>query len=125
MRICADVYELAPVVQYAMDNHPLWFNAVTVEPLLHHSIVGVLALPLLIVELLLSRAIVIWWWLVHLILALVVPIHDRVVQLQLHNRRQTKQSHSGPPLAKDCNIGSIHGIETNLINYSKFQNGFI
>lgn len=86
--------EQPPVVEYPVDNHPLWFNAVAVEALLHHSILGVLALPLLTVELLLSGAVVIRRRFVHVVLSLVVPIHDRVIQLQLHNRRQSKAINS-------------------------------
>lgn len=82
------------MVEYPVDNHPLWFNAVAVEALLHHSVLGVFALPLLVVDLLLSGAVVIWRRLVHVVLTLVVPIHDGMVQLQLHNHRQnpTKDS---------------------------------
>lgn len=70
-----------PVVDYPVDDHPLWFDAIAVEALLHHSILGVFALPLLIVELLFSRAVVERRRLIHVVLPLVVPIHDRVVQL--------------------------------------------
>lgn len=118
--ICDIIYknvcncEQPPVVDYPVDNHPLWFNAITVEALLHHSVLGVFAFPLLTVELLLSGAIVIRWRFIHVVLTLVVPIHDRVIQLQLHRHRQNKtinsaSFHSPPPLAKslflqDCNI---------------------
>ncbi len=80
--------EQPPVVDYPVDNHPLWFNAVAVEAFLHHGVLGVFALPLLTVELLLSGAVVIWRRFVHVVLTLVVPIHDRVIQLQLHNHRR-------------------------------------
>lgn len=86
--------EQPPVVDYPVDNHPLWFNAIAVEALLHHSILGVFALPFFTVKLLLSRAVVIWWRFVHVILTLVVPIHDRVIQLQLHKHRRSKTINS-------------------------------
>lgn len=78
------------MIDYPVDNHPLWFNAITVEALLHRSILGIFALSLLTVELLLSGAVVIWRGLVHVVLTLIVPVHDRVVQLQLHNQQQSK-----------------------------------
>lgn len=84
--------EQPPVVEYPVDDHPLWFNAVAVEALLHHSVVGVFALPLLVVELLLSGAVVVRRGLVHVVLTLVVPIHDGVIQLQLHNHRRSKNN---------------------------------
>lgn len=84
--------EQPPVVEYPVDYHPLWFNAVAIEALLHHSILGVFALPLLAVKLLLSGAVVIRRRLVHVVLTLVIPIHDRVIQLQLHNRQSTSIS---------------------------------
>ena len=84
------------MVEYPVDNHPLRFNAVAVEALLHHGVLGVFALPLLAVELLLPRAVVVRRRLVHVVLALVVPIHDGVIQLQLHeqqsSQKKTKQS---------------------------------
>lgn len=78
------------MIDYPVDNHPLWFNAITVEALLHRSILGIFALSLLTVELLLSGAVVIWRGLIHVVLTLIVPVHDRVVQLQLHNQQQSK-----------------------------------
>lgn len=75
------------MVEYPVDNHPLRFNAIAVEALLHYSILGVFALPLLAVELLLSGAVVIRRGFVHVVFALVVPIHDGVIQLQLHNHK--------------------------------------
>lgn len=72
-----------PVVEYPMNNHPLRFDAVAVETLLHHSILRVFALSLLTIQLLFSRAVVVWRGLVHVILSLVVSIHDSMVQLQL------------------------------------------
>lgn len=82
------------MADYPVDNHPLWFDAVAVEALLHHSVLGVFALPLLAVELLLSGAIVVRRRFVHVVLALVVAIHDRVIKLQLQNKTTdgTKQS---------------------------------
>lgn len=93
------------MVEYPVDDHPLWFNAIAVEALLHHSILGVFALPLLAVELLLSGAVVVRRGVVHVVLTLVVPIHDGVIQLQLHSHRRSKTInsawfHSAPPLAK-------------------------
>lgn len=73
----------APVVEDAMDNHPLWFDAVAVEALLHHGVLGVDALPLLAVELLLTRTVVVGRRFVHVVFALVVAVHDGVIELQL------------------------------------------
>lgn len=97
------------MVEYPVDNHPLRFNAVAVEALLHHGVLGVFALPLLAVELLLPGAVVVRRRLVHVVLALVVPIHDGVIQLQLREQQnsQKKQKktisaakfHSAPPLS--------------------------
>lgn len=66
-----------------MDNHPLWFNAIAVEALLHHGVLRVDALPLLAAELLLTRTVVVGRRFIHVVLTLVVPIHDGVIQLQL------------------------------------------
>lgn len=71
------------MVEDTMNNHPLWFNAIAVEALFHHGVLRVNALPLLAVELLLTRTIVVGWWFIHVVFTLVVPIHDGVIQLQL------------------------------------------
>lgn len=73
----------APVVEDAMNDHPLGFNAVAVEALLHHGVLGVDALPLLAVELLLTRTVVVGRRFIHVVFTLVVPVHDGVVELQL------------------------------------------
>lgn len=73
----------APVIEDAMNNHPLWFNAVAVEALLHHGILGVDGLPLLSVKLIFTRTIVVRRGFIHVIFTLVVPIHDGVIKLQL------------------------------------------
>lgn len=73
----------APVIEDAMNNHPLWFNAIAVEALLHHGILAIDGLPLLTVDLIFTRTIVVWWRFIHVIFTLVVPIHDGVIQLQL------------------------------------------
>lgn len=70
-----------------MDDHPLRLDAVAVEALLHHGVLGVFALPLLTVQLLLSGAVIVRRGFVHVVLTLVVPVHDGVVQLQLHEQR--------------------------------------
>lgn len=69
----------APVVEDSVDDHPLRLDAVAVETLLHDGVLWVFALPLLYVQLLLPGAVVVWRWLVHVVLALVVAVHDRVV----------------------------------------------
>lgn len=79
------------MVEYPVDNHPLRFNAVAVEALFHHGVLGVFALPLLAVELLLPGAVVVRRRLVHVVLALVVPIHDGVIQLQLREQQNSKK----------------------------------
>lgn len=66
-----------------MNDHPLWFNAIAVEALLHQGILRVDALPLLTVELLLTRTVVVGRRLIHVVFPLVVPIHDGVIELQL------------------------------------------
>lgn len=71
-----------------MDNHPLWFDAIAVEALLHHGVLGVDALPLLAVELLLTRTVVVGRRLIHVVFTLVVPIHDGVIELQLWSHTQ-------------------------------------
>lgn len=73
----------APVIEDAMNNHPLWFNAIAVEALLHHGILAIDGLPLLTVELIFTRTIVVRWGFIHVVFTLVVPIHDGVIQLQL------------------------------------------
>lgn len=120
------------MVEYPVDNHPLRFNAIAVEALLHHGVLGVLALPLLAVELLLPGAVVVRRRLVHVVLALVVPIHDGVIQLQLHeqqNRQKKKNyqcgkvSFSTNSVDKTGNILSIRGVETDVINHFKVMEG--
>lgn len=69
----------APVVEDAVDDHPLRLDAVAVEALLHDGVLRVFALSLLDVQLLLPRAVVIRGRLVHVVLALIVAVHDRVV----------------------------------------------
>lgn len=71
-----------------MNNHPLCFNAVAVEALLHHGVLGVDGLPLVAVELILTGTIVVRRGFIHVIFTLVVPIHDGVIQLQLWIRGQ-------------------------------------
>lgn len=119
------------MVEYPVDDHPLRFDAVAVEALLHHSILGVFALPLLAVELLLPGAVVIRRWLVHVVLTLVVPIHDGVIQLQLrHKQGEAKQSillgfiHLWLRAFLIKWQQSIRAIDSNLIRYFSSQNGF-
>ena len=71
------------MVDDAVDHHPLGLDAVAVEALLHGGVLGVLSLPLLALQLLVPRAVVVGRRLVHVVLALVVSVHHRVVQLQL------------------------------------------
>ena len=71
------------MVDDAVDDHPLGLDAVAVEALLHDGVLRVFALPLLDVQLLLPGAVVVRRRLVHVVLPLVVTVHDRVVELQL------------------------------------------
>lgn len=68
-----------PVVQDAVNHHPLRLDAIAVEALLHLGIERVLVLPFLTFAILITGAVVKGWWLVHVILSLVVAIHHRVV----------------------------------------------
>lgn len=79
----------SPVVQDAVDHHPLGLDAIAVEPLLHLGILGVLVLPLLPLAVLVPRAVVKGWWLIHVVLPLVVAVHDGVVELQLQQEGAT------------------------------------
>lgn len=84
-----------PVVQDAVDHHPLRLDAIAVEPLLHLCVVRVFVLPFLPLAVLISRAIVKGWWLIHVVLPLVVAVHHGVVELQLQQDRA--MSAPGPP----------------------------
>lgn len=86
----------SPVVEYPVHDHPLGFDAVAVEALLHHRVLGVFAFPLLVVDLLLPGAVVVWGGLVHVVLPLIVAVHDGVVQLQLlsHKTQQVLVKYS-------------------------------
>lgn len=114
--------ERPPVVEYPVNDHPLWLDAVAVEALLHHGILGVFALPLLAVELLLPGAVVERRRLVHVVLALVVPVHDGVVQLQLCDHGESGKEinsarfhslSSDPPLPAPPSINPIRGIDVD------------
>lgn len=74
------------MVQDAVDHHPLGLDAIAVEALLHLGILGILVLPLLPLAVLIPRAVVEGWRLIHVVLALVVAVHDGVVELQLQQR---------------------------------------
>lgn len=78
-----------PVVQDAVDHHPLGLDAIAVEPLLHLCVVRVFVLPFLPLAVLVSRAIIKGWWLIHVVLPLVVAVHHGVVELQLQQDRAT------------------------------------
>lgn len=80
------------MVEDTMNNHPLWFDAIAVEALLHHGVLGVDALPLLAVELLLTRTVVVGRRFIHVVFTLVVPIHDGVIELQLWSHTQFSRS---------------------------------
>ena len=73
-----------PVVDDAVHRHPLGFDAVAVEALLHAAVQGVLAVsPLVTLGVIVPGAVIQGRGLVHVVLALVVAVHDQVEDLQL------------------------------------------
>ena len=74
-----------PVVDYTMDHHPFGLDAVAVILVVQDGVLRVFCSPLLALRriLLIPGAVVQTWGLVHVRLALVVPKHNRVENLQL------------------------------------------
>lgn len=81
----------SPVVDDPVDGHPLWLDAKTIVLLLHLGIVRVLHLALVTLAIVLTRAIVQGWGLIHVILPLVVSVHHQVEDFQLVGHRGGKR----------------------------------
>lgn len=98
------------MVDDAVDSHPLWLDAKPVVLLLHLSIVRVLHLALVTLPVILTRAIVQGWRLIHVIFPLVVAIHYQVEDLQLREqrgmeKRQRPNSKRQRAAGKSCREG--------------------
>lgn len=80
------------MVNDAVNRHPLRLDAEAVVLLLHLRVVRVLHLALITLAIILTRAIVQGWGLVHVILPLIVPVHNQVEDFQLmgHRGREKK-----------------------------------
>ena len=78
----------SPVVDDTVDGHPLWLDAKTIVLLLHLSIVWVFHFTLVTLPIILAGAIVQGWGLIHVILPLVVSIHNQMEDFQLTGHRK-------------------------------------
>lgn len=71
------------MVQNTVNHHPLHLDAEAVVLLLHPSVGGVFLLSLVTLVLISLNTEVCGRWLIHVVLALVVPEHHLTVHLQL------------------------------------------
>lgn len=94
----------SPVVDNTVDGHPLWFDAKTIVLLLHLGIVRIFHLALVTLPIVLTRAIVQGWGLIHVILPLVVSVHYQVEDFQLLGNRGRREE-IVPPSRGDKGIG--------------------
>lgn len=79
------------MVDDTVDSHPLWLDAKTIVLLLHLSIVWVFHFTLVTLPIILARAIVQGRGLIHVILPLVVSVHNQMEDFQLIGHRKTRK----------------------------------
>lgn len=85
------------MVDDPVDGHPLGLDAKAIVLLLHLGVVRVLHLALVTLPVILPRAIVQGRGLIHVVLPLVVPVHDQVEDLQLTGHTGGEERRSRHP----------------------------